>query len=139
MGSEKISGPVSEGASGEVAPSFSLAASTSSDQASPPVLHTGEPGQVSGRFSSPLDFDRAVRTLPAALQRSFDPMQHKTLDDLRALAEHELDLYEEGEETDIRSKRQAAARRAVKRQGPQTKLGPWPRKTIIAWRWSLCM
>lgn len=54
-------------------------------------------------------FDVAVRTMPAAIQMSFDPLQHKTVDDLIYLAEHEIDLYREGEETDIRSERQAQA------------------------------
>ena len=33
----------------------------------------------------------------------FDPCQHTTLEDLRWMTIHEVDLYEEGEESDIRS------------------------------------
>lgn len=41
--------------------------------------------------------------MPDCLQRSYDPMAHATVADLVRLATHELDLYTEGEESDIRT------------------------------------
>lgn len=47
-------------------------------------------------------FKQALRAFPKFLM-SFDALSHKTTSDLVFLARHELDLYEEGEETDIRT------------------------------------
>lgn len=53
-------------------------------------------------------FEAALRDLPLAVFGSYDALYHKTVSDLVWIAQHELDLYEEGEETDIRSKAQVA-------------------------------
>lgn len=54
-----------------------------------------------------LNFDAAVKRMPRALQGSFDPLTHKTVSDLARLAAHELDLYTESEECDIRNSGEA--------------------------------
>jgi hypothetical protein len=41
------------------------------------------------------------KSFPNILIASFDPLVHKTIDDLVELARHELDLFKEGEESDI--------------------------------------
>jgi hypothetical protein len=50
----------------------------------------------------PLTFAQLVDRMPAALG-GLDPLSHKTPDDLAWMARHEIDLYEEGEESDIGS------------------------------------
>lgn len=47
-------------------------------------------------------FDVLFSYLPNCVVGSFDPLAHKTLSDLRFITQHELDLYEEGEDNDIR-------------------------------------
>jgi hypothetical protein len=59
-----------------------------------------------------MTFAQAKQRLPIALAGSFDPQTHKTIADLAFLARFELDLYEQGEETDIRDR---AEYRRVKR------------------------
>lgn len=56
------------------------------------------------RFSS---FDEALRRMPKLLFGSLDYSYHKTLADLHYLAQHELDLWQEGEESDIHNDRDA--------------------------------
>jgi hypothetical protein len=56
-------------------------------------------------------FDIALKALPKYIV-GYDALSHKTVSDLVFLARHELDLYEEGEDTDIRTLKQAAAVRA---------------------------
>lgn len=47
-------------------------------------------------------FAEARRGLPACVQ-GFDPLGHTTVSDLVFMVQHELDMLQEGEETDIRS------------------------------------
>ena len=47
--------------------------------------------------------------LPIAVIGTYDPLQHKTVEDLCALVQHELDLFEEGEDTDIKNIRDVLA------------------------------
>ncbi len=54
-----------------------------------------------------ITFASARKSMPKLLFASFDPFHHKTVSDLQALGEHELDLYREGEETNIQSPAQA--------------------------------
>jgi hypothetical protein len=55
------------------------------------------------------DFDMAVARMPRCLG-GFDPVgQHKTLADLRFMAQTQVDLYHEGEVSDISSTRQLHA------------------------------
>lgn len=42
-------------------------------------------------------FTQAVLAMPACPIGGFDALQHKTLEDLRFLACHEIDLHDEGE------------------------------------------
>ncbi len=45
-----------------------------------------------------MTFEQALRRLPRCVRGGLDLMgQHKTVDDLRFLVQHEIDLYEEGE------------------------------------------
>ena len=50
-------------------------------------------------------FKAALKKLPKAVIGSFDPLAHKTVEDLVALVEHEINLHEEGEDNDIRTNR----------------------------------
>jgi hypothetical protein len=43
--------------------------------------------------------------MPQSVCGNFDPLTHTTIDDLAYCAEHELDLYYEGEYNDFKSKR----------------------------------
>ena len=52
-----------------------------------------------------MTFAMAVKRLPKCCVGSLDFLSHRTVADLRAIVQHELDLYEEGEETDIRHAR----------------------------------
>jgi hypothetical protein len=53
-------------------------------------------------------FDQAFRALPACLQ-GFDPLRHKTVADLVAMAQFEVDLYNEGDDgCDIHTWKQLA-------------------------------
>jgi len=54
-------------------------------------------------------FDIAVKKMPVLLFASFDPLSHKTIADLRALGQHEINLFNEGEESDILNSRQLAS------------------------------
>ncbi len=53
-----------------------------------------------------MTFEAARKKLPGVLIGSYDPLTHRTVSDLRYLACHELDLFYEGEETDIKTNRQ---------------------------------
>ena len=44
-----------------------------------------------------MNFNDALSRLPLCLSGSFDPHQHKTVEDLKFLAETELRLFREGE------------------------------------------
>jgi hypothetical protein len=52
-------------------------------------------------------FEKFRDTMPKAIVGNFDPMTHKTISDLKYLGQHELDMFEEGQETDISNKRDA--------------------------------
>lgn len=52
-------------------------------------------------------FDLALKQLPRVCMGNYDPLAHTTVQDLVYCAQHELDMYEEGEETDIKSAKQA--------------------------------
>lgn len=59
---------------------------------------------------SPSELDKACAVMPDVICGSFDPLNHKTYADLRFLAQHEIDLADEGEvELD------SSERRALKR------------------------
>jgi len=45
--------------------------------------------------------EEALDNMPLLLVSSYDPGFHKTLADLVSLGQHEIDLYDEGEESDI--------------------------------------
>lgn len=49
----------------------------------------------------------AVAHMPLSIIGNFDPLQHTSFSDCAYCAQHELDMYEEGEETDIKSEREA--------------------------------
>lgn len=49
------------------------------------------------------------KRMPKCLVGSYDALRHKTPTDFAALAEHELDLFQEGEDTDIRNERDRLA------------------------------
>lgn len=49
--------------------------------------------------------------IPSYVMGSIDPLTHKTEEDIAYLVRHELDLYEEGEETDMTAADARAARR----------------------------
>lgn len=51
---------------------------------------------------------QAVGEMPDCIMGNFDPVSHTTFSDLAFCARHELDLLEEGEETDIKNNRQKA-------------------------------
>ncbi len=53
-----------------------------------------------------ITFDQAMKKSPRLLMNGFDPLAHTTVRDLFHLAQHELDLYEEGEPTDIKTRKQ---------------------------------
>lgn len=48
-----------------------------------------------------MTFAAAMRRLPRCCAGGFDPGSHKTVADLRALVQHEIDLHDEGDETEI--------------------------------------
>lgn len=52
-------------------------------------------------------FDLALKQLPESCRGKYDPLSHKSVADLIYCAQHELDMYEEGEESDIKSDREA--------------------------------
>lgn len=63
-------------------------------------------------------FDEIRKAMPRCVG-GYDPMSHKMVNDLVWLARHELDLYQEGEETDIRTSKQAQAVRSfIQKFGP---------------------
>lgn len=55
-----------------------------------------------------LAFGELVRRMPKACVGNFDPAAMKTVDDLAFCARFEMDLYEEGESSDIKSDEQYA-------------------------------
>ena len=57
------------------------------------------------------NFDCAYRELPRCVS-GFDPCYHKTADQLAFLALHELDMYEEDEDSDIKTQGDARTVRA---------------------------
>jgi hypothetical protein len=52
-------------------------------------------------------FDRALKQLPESCRGNYDALSHTNVADLVYCAQHELDLYEEGEESNIKSAKQA--------------------------------
>ncbi len=56
-----------------------------------------------------MTFYAAFHRLPMCVVGNFDPLVHKTVADLRYIVRHELDMFEEGQETDIRTKRSEQA------------------------------
>lgn len=56
-----------------------------------------------------LNFEQALKKMPDCAMGNFDPLVHKTIPDLRYCVQHELDLHDEGEETDIKTPSQVAA------------------------------
>ena len=58
------------------------------------------------------------KNIPACVAASYDPLTHKTPDDVAFLVRHELDLYEEGEETDMTARDARDARRWLERNAP---------------------
>ena len=53
-----------------------------------------------------MTFGELVERMPIQLVGSFDALRHKTPADLARLAEHEIDLFDEGEESDIKTHRE---------------------------------
>ena len=60
-------------------------------------------------------FALAILCLPVEIVASFDPLTHKTIADLVYIVRHELDLYNEGEETDLTRDSLADCRKFLKR------------------------
>lgn len=61
-------------------------------------------------MSKTLTFKQARAKMPGCVAGNFDPLAHTTIEDLAYGAEHELDLYYEGEYNDFRNnKRNVAA------------------------------
>ncbi len=54
------------------------------------------------------NFQKAAKQVPACCL-GFDQFQHKTISDLVFMVQHEVDLYEEDDESDIRTKAQLTA------------------------------
>lgn len=54
---------------------------------------------------------------PTCCAGGIDPLQHKTISDFVRLVQHELDMYEEGEETDIQTAKQLAECKRFIKQG----------------------
>jgi len=72
-----------------------------------------------------MTYDAAVKALPGALIGSYDPRSHLTVAALLRMAQHEIDLWNEGEETDIRSAREAnAVRRYMAQLSPGSPARP---------------
>jgi hypothetical protein len=54
-----------------------------------------------------MTFDTLLKRMPLCLAGSLDVVgQHRTASDLAWLAQHEIDLFDEGEESDIRNSRE---------------------------------
>ena len=49
--------------------------------------------------------DEALRKAPGHLIGGYDPWEHKTADDIGWLVLREVDLYDEGEETEVKNER----------------------------------
>jgi len=64
----------------------------------------GSPPRLDGA-ARPGAFEVALKNLPRTVIGNYDPLTHKTVSDLVWIARHELDMYQEGQETDIRSAR----------------------------------
>lgn len=60
-------------------------------------------------MAKPMTFEQARKALPGTVLLNLDPMTHTTVDDLAFIAQFELDLYEEGEPTEIKTAAQANA------------------------------
>jgi hypothetical protein len=56
-----------------------------------------------------LSFRQALRKMPEGVRGNFDALAYTTIEDLAYCAEHELDLFYEGEYNDFKSKRVVAA------------------------------
>jgi len=56
-----------------------------------------------------LTFDQLAKKLPSCLAGGVDWMNTTTIDDLAWIAQHEIDLHQEGEDNDIRTGRQLKA------------------------------
>lgn len=71
----------------------------------------------SSKREMPFDIIETMKLeIPMCVMGSYDPLTHLTQKDISWLVRHELDLYEEGEDTDIKNPRQAqAARRFLER------------------------
>jgi hypothetical protein len=52
-----------------------------------------------------MTFYAAFHRLPMCVVGNFDALTHKTVADLRYIVQHELDMFREGQETDILTKR----------------------------------
>jgi hypothetical protein len=48
-----------------------------------------------------MTFEEALKIMPNFLSGGLDPCSHKTAADLGNLAEHQMDMYDEGEDSDI--------------------------------------
>src|ERR1035437_4295126 len=59
---------------------------------------------VNARFNN---FNDALKAMPASVAGNYDTFSHKTLGDLAYIAQHELDMFREGQETDIKSASEA--------------------------------
>jgi hypothetical protein len=60
------------------------------------------------------NFQEAISAMPGAVIGNFDPIGHTNTGDLAWIAQHELDMYQEGEETDITSEAEAFRVRAYR-------------------------
>jgi hypothetical protein len=50
-----------------------------------------------------MTYDQALKAMPNFLIASYDPLSHRTIGDLAFMVQHEIDLHEEGEESEIRT------------------------------------
>ena len=77
-----------------------------------------KPVCYNGRVKKKLTpFDRAINTMPGFLTAGLDCHSHRTIGDLIFMAQTQLDFYEEGEDSDIRTPYQArAARRWIAKE-----------------------
>lgn len=58
------------------------------------------------------DFAAALKKLPSCAMGNFDPLTHTTIADLRYCVQHELDMFYEGEDSEIQNTREADKCRA---------------------------
>ncbi len=59
-----------------------------------------------------MTFQEAIKHMPRCIEGNFDPLQHKTFADLAWIAQHEIDLSDEHEDSDIRNSRDLASARS---------------------------